>query len=163
MAKFKLRIGTQEAEIEATRQGDRLTVTRDGETAVLHLVHSDGHQIVVEQEFPDGRRRRLRLAGQVDGDTRQLWLNGRLFSYKRVRQQAEAAAAEGSLSASIPAVVSEILVSAGDEVTTGQKLILLESMKMVIPIQAPHDGVVTAIKCTPGESVQAGVPLVELE
>jgi biotin carboxyl carrier protein len=54
------------------------------------------------------------------------------------------------------------LVKIGDAVAVGDKLILLESMKMVIPIQAPCDSTVTAIHCTPGESVQAGVPLLEL-
>jgi 3-methylcrotonyl-CoA carboxylase alpha subunit len=69
----------------------------------------------------------------------------------------------GSLSASIPAVVAEVLVSVGETVAAGDKLILLESMKMVIPIQAPYDGAVTKINCTAGESVQAGVPLIEIE
>jgi biotin carboxyl carrier protein len=36
-------------------------------------------------------------------------------------------------------------------------------MKMVIPIQAPYAGVVTAVKCEAGQSIQAGVPLIELE
>jgi len=48
-------------------------------------------------------------------------------------------------------------------VAAGDKLILLESMKMVIPIQAPRDGRVARVLCAPGDSVPAGVPLVELE
>ncbi|VAW41309.1 hypothetical protein MNBD_CHLOROFLEXI01-3219, partial [hydrothermal vent metagenome] len=57
----------------------------------------------------------------------------------------------------------DILVKVGDTVASGDKLILLESMKMIIPIQAPYDGVVTALNCTKGESVQAGVQLIELD
>ena len=68
-----------------------------------------------------------------------------------------------TLSASIPAVVSEILVKAGQEVKIGDKLILLESMKMILPIQAPWAGTVTAINCVPGQAVQPGVQLVEIE
>ncbi|MCZ7668641.1 MAG: acetyl-CoA carboxylase biotin carboxyl carrier protein subunit [Chloroflexi bacterium] len=63
----------------------------------------------------------------------------------------------------MPAVVSEILVKTGDEVAEGDRLILLESMKMVIPIVAPHSGVVTQINCVAGESVPAGVPLLALQ
>lgn len=163
MAKFKLRIGAEEMEIETTRQGNQISVTRDGETAVLHLFHSHHHQLALVQELPDGRRRQIRLAGQVNGDKRQLWVNGRLLHIERVRERAEAAAADGSLASSIPAVVSQILVKPGDAVTAGQKLILLESMKMVIPIQAPRDGTITAIHCAAGESIQAGVPLVALD
>ena len=41
-------------------------------------------------------------------------------------------------------------------------MILLESMKMIMPIQATMNGVVKAIHCQVGESVGAGVPLIEL-
>ncbi|MCE7937973.1 MAG: acetyl-CoA carboxylase biotin carboxyl carrier protein subunit [Chloroflexi bacterium CFX6] len=63
----------------------------------------------------------------------------------------------------MPAVVVEVLVAPGDAVADGQKLVLLESMKMVLPIVAPHAGVVTAVRCAPGDAVQPGVPLVELD
>jgi urea carboxylase len=51
----------------------------------------------------------------------------------------------------------------GTAVKTGEKLILLESMKMIIPIQAPHDGIVTAVHCQVGEAVQPGIQLIALE
>jgi urea carboxylase len=54
------------------------------------------------------------------------------------------------------------LVAVGDQVRAGDKLVLLESMKMILPIQAPYDGAVTAINCAPGEAVQPGVPLITL-
>lgn len=54
-------------------------------------------------------------------------------------------------------------MAVGDTVEAGDKLILLESMKMVIPIHAPHDGRVAKILCAPGDSVAAGVPLLEIE
>jgi biotin carboxyl carrier protein len=59
--------------------------------------------------------------------------------------------------------VSKILVKEGDAVKAGDKLILLESMKMIIPIQAPHDGLVAALRCSAGEAVQPGEQLIELE
>ncbi|MCA9935954.1 MAG: acetyl-CoA carboxylase biotin carboxyl carrier protein subunit, partial [Anaerolineales bacterium] len=92
------------------------------------------------------------------------WVNGRTFTYERVRERGSGGpGGDGSLAASIPAVVSQILVNVGDTVAEGDKLILLESMKMVIPIVAPYAGVVTAVHCTPGESVQADVPLLSVE
>ena len=68
-----------------------------------------------------------------------------------------------ALTLTIPAVVADILVSVGDQVADGDKLILLESMKMIIPIQAPYSGTVTALHCAKGDSVQAGIPLIELD
>ena len=163
--KFKVTLNNQEAEIEVIRQGQQLQVTLpNGKTADLRLVYQNGSYLVLEHEDANGRRQLIRTAGHVDGDKRQLWVGGRTYSYTRLHQRAAVEAARsGSLSATIPAVVSQILVNVGDNVGAGDKLILLESMKMVIPIQAPYDGVVTAINCEAGQSIQAGVPLLELE
>lgn len=165
MPKFQLKLNDETCEVEVTRSGDALQIVRDGQTAVLNILHQEGNVLVLEQIQADGRRQRVRAAVHRDGDKRQAWANGRVFSYERIRQRSGGGAAtdSGSLSASIPAVVTELLVNEGDAVAAGDKLILLESMKMVIPIQAPYDGTVTAVKCTAGDSVQAGVPLIELE
>lgn len=163
MAKFKLAIHHEEREFEATRQGNEIHVTLAGNTAVFHLLHHDTHTVLLEQVLPDGTRRRLRLAGAKDGDTRSLWVNGHTFTAARVRERGHGNQGDASLAAAIQAVVTEILVNVGDTVAAGDRLILLESMKMVIPIQAPYAGVVTAVHCTPGDSVQAGIQLIALE
>lgn len=164
MTKIQVALNNETVELEVLRQGDHLRVTRDGQTTELHILQADGDTFVLEVERPDGSRQCIRAAAHVAGDKRQLWVNGRSFTYERLRQRPTGSSThDGSLAASIPAVVSEILVTVGDPVQTGDKLILLESMKMVIPIQAPYDGVVTAVHCQPGESVQAGIPLIELE
>ena len=164
---FKVSVAGVEKELEVTRLGDRLRITHDGATTEVRVVYSEGAHFVLEYDQPNGaftQRRRLRAAGHLQGDSRQLWVNGSHLSYGRVRLQAAGPdAAPGSLSASIPAVVSEILVAVGDRVQAGKKLILLESMKMILPIQAPHEGTVTAINCAPGEAVQPGVPLIALD
>jgi biotin carboxyl carrier protein len=48
-------------------------------------------------------------------------------------------------------------------VKKGDTLLVLEAMKMELPVRAPGDGTVTAVSCREGELVQAGVVLVELE
>lgn len=164
MTKIQVSLNGETAELEVMRQGDHLRVMRDGQTTELHILQADANTFVLEVEQPDGLRQCIRAAAHVAGDKRQLWVNGRSFTYERLRHRPTGASThDGSLAAVIPAVVSEILVAVGDRVETGDKLILLESMKMVIPIQAPHDGVVTAVHCQTGESVQAGIPLIELE
>lgn len=163
MTKFGLAINGQERAFEVTRQGDRLHVDGEGQAAEVRVIHRDGSRLLIEIIRPDGTAQRVRLAGTRQGDKRQLWVDGRALVVERVRQRGGGPAAQGSLASVIPAVVSQILVAVGDEVEAGDKLILLESMKMVIPIQAPHAGRVTRILCEPGESVPAGVPLVEVE
>jgi 3-methylcrotonyl-CoA carboxylase alpha subunit len=66
------------------------------------------------------------------------------------------------MSAPMPGVVLKILVSAGDVVTKGQPLLILEAMKMEHVIAAPFDGRVSAVNCSEGELVQPGVDLIEL-
>ena len=70
--------------------------------------------------------------------------------------------ATGSLSAPMPATVRAIAVTPGDRVARGDTLIVLEAMKMELPLKAPVDGVIAAIACRVGDLVQPGVPLVEL-
>jgi biotin carboxyl carrier protein len=67
-----------------------------------------------------------------------------------------------ALAAPMPATVVRIEVGAGQTVTKDSLLMMLEAMKMELPIRAPRDGRVTAINCRVGEIVQPGVPLLEI-
>ncbi|MCA9960506.1 MAG: biotin/lipoyl-containing protein [Chloroflexota bacterium] len=163
MATVKVNVNQQEVELDVTRQGGVLRIERDGVAAELHLIDQGDGTLLLEELLPDGQRRRVQVFAHLSGDKRQVWVNGRTFSYERVRERGSGAAAnEGALAATIPAVVSQVLVQVGDVVDEGDKLILLESMKMVIPIQAPYAGTVTAVHCTAGDSVPAGELLVEV-
>ena len=88
MATFKVNLNGRETEIEAVRQGDHLRVIRDGQAAELQLVQVDGATFVLAYERPDGSRHIVRAAAHVDGDTRQLWVNGRFINYERARRRA---------------------------------------------------------------------------
>jgi acetyl/propionyl-CoA carboxylase alpha subunit len=74
-----------------------------------------------------------------------------------------ATAHHGSLSAPMPATVRKINVAPGTTVKKGDTLLVLEAMKMELPVRAPSDGIVTSISCREGQLVQPGVGLVELE
>jgi len=69
----------------------------------------------------------------------------------------------GSLSAPMPATVVSVHGRPGDTVTRGTTLIVLEAMKMELPVRAPGDGVVAAVHCAPGDLVQPGTPLIEFQ
>jgi 3-methylcrotonyl-CoA carboxylase alpha subunit len=55
------------------------------------------------------------------------------------------------------------MVVAGEDVGKGQPLLALEAMKMEHVIRAPHAGRVKAVSASPGQMVQSGATLVELE
>ena len=167
--RFKILLNEEEKEIEVIRQGDRLNIGYDGQSFEARIIYTDGPHFVLEvEESGPGDfiyRKRIRAAGYLDGDKRQLWANGRLINYSRISDEAPTVSDphSASLSPTIPAVVSEILVEVDQAVKSGEKLILLESMKMIIPIHSPCDGVVAAVNCQPGEAVQPGHQLVNID
>jgi biotin carboxyl carrier protein len=68
-----------------------------------------------------------------------------------------------ALSSPMPATVVAIKVRPGQEVAEGDLLVMLEAMKMELPITAPRSGRVKSLASREGELVQPGVPLLELE
>ncbi|SDW06159.1 acetyl-CoA carboxylase biotin carboxyl carrier protein [Marininema mesophilum] len=65
--------------------------------------------------------------------------------------------------ASMAGTVWKVLVAVGDQVEIGQDVIILESMKMEIPVQAEAAGQVKTIKVEEGSYVGDGEVMIELE
>ncbi|WP_028601859.1 acetyl-CoA carboxylase biotin carboxylase subunit [Ottowia thiooxydans] len=74
----------------------------------------------------------------------------------------EGAAEAGRLTAPMPGKVVSIAVKAGDKVSKGQLLVVMEAMKMEHTIAAPQDGVVAELLFAPGEQVTEGAELLRL-
>ncbi|TAK13920.1 MAG: acetyl-CoA carboxylase biotin carboxyl carrier protein subunit [Acidobacteria bacterium] len=60
------------------------------------------------------------------------------------------------------AKVIRVLVEPGQAVAAGDTLVVLEAMKMEMPIRAPRAGTVTAVNCAEGELVTPDGPVVVL-
>jgi acetyl-CoA carboxylase biotin carboxyl carrier protein len=67
-----------------------------------------------------------------------------------------------NVEAHITGTVWKIECSVGQEITEGDTLVILESMKMEMPVEAEDDGTVAEIRCEEGQSVQEGDVLVVL-
>ena len=67
-----------------------------------------------------------------------------------------------TINAPMTSIVASIDVDLGDQVTTGQTLLVLEAMKVQTPITAPCDGTVAAIKVALGDMIEDATPLLIL-
>ena len=73
------------------------------------------------------------------------------------------AAGEGqTVTSPLPGVIIEVSVKEGQAVKAGQKVAVIEAMKMENRIQAPADGTVTAVLVGKGDSVLEGAPVVKI-
>jgi acetyl-CoA carboxylase biotin carboxyl carrier protein len=67
------------------------------------------------------------------------------------------------IEAHITGTVWKVEVSVGQEVEEGDTVVVLESMKMEMPLEAEDEGKVAEIRCEEGQSVSEGEVLVVLE
>jgi biotin carboxyl carrier protein len=100
----------------------------------------------------------------AEGDVVWVAVAGELFEVHVARGDTARAHAGGreGLAAPMPATVVRVVAGPGTRVSMGDALVVLEAMKMELPIRAPRDGVVTAVHCREGDLVQPGVALVDL-
>ena len=138
--------GVEEASV---RQGDdgRLAIWLAGDTftasAVRRVLPDGGIEYAL---FADGGSRRLRLVDPLD-----------------VTQYEASAVGDGSVRSPLPGKIIDLKVKAGDSVSKGQALLVLEAMKMEHTLAAPADGKIKSVRYAVGEQVSEGADLVEFE
>jgi 3-methylcrotonyl-CoA carboxylase alpha subunit len=114
----------------------------------------------------DDGARRWQVAVADAGDGRWVSVDGQIgvleIDSGATRGPRRKTSAAGTMMTPMPATVVKVLVEPGQAVREGETVLLLEAMKMELPIRSPRDGVVSAVRCAQGELVQPGMELVEL-
>lgn len=87
----------------------------------------------------------------------------RLIHVGRLRQSRMKEIIMKRVVSNMAGVVLEYLVKPGDSIEVDQDVVMLESMKMQIPVQSTVSGVVKALKVSEGEFVDDGDVLLEVE
>ena len=85
------------------------------------------------------------------------------FTEARTSGSASASALDGAILAPMPGKVIAVDVAKGEAVTKGQRLLVLEAMKMEHALTAPFDGTVAELKASEGQQVQVEALLAKVE
>jgi biotin carboxyl carrier protein len=137
----RLRVGEQLSTVTATQPlNGRLELTLDGVRHVAHVVQQGAHAMV-----------------HVAGRTWKVTLQDPLAD------AAQASAAADRCAAPMPGTVIALHVQPGDRVSSGQVLVVIESMKMQMNLDAARDGIVAEVCCQVGKSFERDAPLVRLQ
>lgn len=157
--KFVVRDGPRSVAVEILADG---TVRVDGAAEPFRVVSSGQGCYVVS----DGAHTcEVFVAGPADA--RHVSAEGRTAVVEidsataPPRRKSRPGAGDGTV-APMPGTVVKIVVTAGQQVASGDVLLTLEAMKMELPLRAPRDGVVKAVLCKEGELVQPGATLIDL-
>jgi biotin carboxyl carrier protein len=89
-------------------------------------------------------------------------LDERRMRMRRVRSDLDLSGPE-IIKTTMPGKVVKILVEAGQEVTSGTGVIIIEAMKMENEIRCRNDGIVKAIHVETGQTIEGNVTLIEIE
>jgi acetyl/propionyl-CoA carboxylase alpha subunit len=133
---------------DAARMGPLMEIRRGA--APGELIVRDGDRVA-------------RIHAVAEGGRAWVFHDGVTYEIAEPRPTRARATASGeSLTAPMPATVVQVKVEAGDTVRRGDTLIVLEAMKMELPVRAPADGRVVAVHCQPGQLVQPDTSLIDI-
>jgi acetyl/propionyl-CoA carboxylase alpha subunit len=144
-------------DVQITGTSNELSVTMEGVSHVVDVsragtdVWIDGSKMSVDYCCPTLDRIALRL-GRLDLDVRDV-----LFA----PPESDRGAGTGEVTAPMHGTVTTKLVEVGDEVAAGQRLLVLEAMKMEQPLMAGISGIVAEIVAA-SKQVAAGDVLVRI-
>ena len=145
-------------------RGDRVELRVDGEPMTLDLADVAGRCLVTRDggrvdlvdclPYRDGWELLLgaTAAHATVMDERDTWLGA-----------AGAAHSAGDVTVAMPGKVVVVDVAVGQAVVAGQRLLVIEAMKMENDVTASGPGVVTVIHVAPGDAVESGQALVHIE
>jgi acetyl/propionyl-CoA carboxylase alpha subunit len=157
----------REAEVTLRTEGGRLFLETQGrriEADFVRLPDGEVYSLLV-----DGRSHVVRVT--PSGEGLEVELHGRVIPVEVKHPLEKMLIAAGSARAStrgetvtapMPGVVVALRVSAGDVVTAGQAVVVVEAMKMQNELAVAHDGVVSEVLVAERAAVSAGQPLIRL-
>jgi biotin carboxyl carrier protein len=163
---YRLKIGEDLVSFQAERKGDHsITFSRDGRVLdVEYTVVAENHQHLLVNGSP------VNVYIAPDGNGKTVIIKGIPYFIRdadmletRARGKKGLQAIPQEITPPMPAVVVRILVSAGDRVKQGDKVIVVSSMKMETTLTAPADGSVRTVNVAEGDKVMPGQIMIDID
>lgn len=158
---FKL--GEAEYDIGLSRAQDGYRLHLDGKTILVNLIQGEeGDWVLTTGNSID------HITIAQDGDDVFVHLDGEVYhlqfehALQRLSEMTEGSSAD-SVKATMPGSLVSLDVAEGDQVATGETLLVMESMKMETTIVAPRDGVIKTLHVAVGQTFDKDAVLVTLE
>lgn len=123
---------------------------------------------ILNSEYASVGGQRGRYAARITDEGTEIWWQGRSYlvvseSSSSPRRAKKAGASALRIISQMPGTVLKLNVQAGDAVAPGQALLVMESMKMEMPLESQIQGVVKSVLCQVGQRVERNALLIELE
>lgn len=153
-----IRLVSDNARWSATIEGDRIAVDDAGTFVV-----TEESDLRFSIQGPQGTSAAICA---VAGESIWIGVDGHAIEFRveRVQDRVQSAGRDDdALRPPMSGTVVRIDVHPGSQVEAGDTLVVLEAMKMELPIRAPRPGVVRAVHCVEGQLVQPDILLVELD
>lgn len=131
---------------------------RIGKLPVYSLLLNNASREVVAEELPGNDFRVI-----IGGDAMTVRVEDERWRRLRQAKGLDTAGGDLALKAPIPGLVVKVLIADGEQVHTGQSLVILEAMKMENDLRAPRAATVGHVKVKPGDRVEQGQVLLTLQ
>ncbi len=135
------------------RRGEEINVAiEEGKSLIIRLVN-------VSEPDKDGRRT---VTYELNGMTREAFITDKKVAPQAKTRPKADIADPLQVGAPIPGLIASIAVSVGHKVAKGDRLLMMEAMKMQTTVYAPVDGVVAELHAAVGDTVESKDMLVRL-
>ncbi|MFN8481135.1 MAG: biotin/lipoyl-containing protein [Kouleothrix sp.] len=131
----------------------------------------DGETLPLVMEYQNNGTTPWALVGsrsyEIEIDSQLRWIRTARQQHlldlrDRDAQAQRPASGDGRVKAPIPGTITRLMVAAGDQVSAGQPLLVLEAMKMENQVNAPRSGTIERLNVVLGQSVTLGAVMAEI-
>jgi len=171
--RYSVEVAGNEREVTVEKlDGARVRVTHAGRARVYEAVRvSGGGRASPGSLVPEGGGKQALVDVEGVAPDLGVTLDNKSVALKVTSARAKVAGraapppktGASAVQSPMPGKVVKVLVAVGDEVKSGQGVVVVEAMKMENELKSPKDGKVKAVAVKEGQAVEAGQSLVTLE